>query len=227
MDAFEAIGDPDLRAALLFARGHDRAVTADELAEAQGVHRNVARSRLERLVAAGLLAPAFERRSGRSGPGAGRPAKTYAVVPELAPIEFPSRRYDVLVGLLVEAVPARMRARKLEEVGAAFGRKLAEAAELRTARRRREGLERMCERLGGLGFQASLAELDGDHAVVSTPTCPLRPLVVAQPDAAALDHGMWGALAARAVGGGCEVTCKTHDCLHADAPCRIELSFSR
>ena len=91
----------------------------------QGVHRNVARSRLERLVAAGLLASTFERRSGRNGPGAGRPAKTYAVRPGLEAIEFPSRRYETLLGLLLDALPAAARTERLRGVGAAFGDELA------------------------------------------------------------------------------------------------------
>src|SRR6476660_4706560 len=40
MDHLAAVGDPDLRDALLFARSHARPVTADELAEAKGLHRN-------------------------------------------------------------------------------------------------------------------------------------------------------------------------------------------
>jgi predicted ArsR family transcriptional regulator len=61
----------------------------------------VARWRLEKLVEAGLLVIGLERRSGRSGPGAGRPAKTYAPVAETAAIEFPRRRYEALLGLLL------------------------------------------------------------------------------------------------------------------------------
>ncbi len=63
MDHLAAVGDPELREALLFARSHARPVTADELARAKGLHRNVARSRLERLVEAGLLAIGYERRT--------------------------------------------------------------------------------------------------------------------------------------------------------------------
>src|SRR5207253_1561841 len=63
--------DAGLRDALLYARSQPHVVTADELAAAQGIHRNVARSRLERLARAGLLIAGFERRSGRSGPGGG------------------------------------------------------------------------------------------------------------------------------------------------------------
>src|ERR1700712_1230711 len=116
MDELEAIGDPELRDALLYARGEPLPITADDLAAAQGVHRNVARSRLERLAEAHLLAPAYERRTGRTGPGAGRPAKTYAVVPELNAIQFPERRYESLLGLLVDAVSTK----QLHAIGVAF-----------------------------------------------------------------------------------------------------------
>src|SRR5947208_17094791 len=106
MDELEAVGDPELRTTLLYARGEARPVTADDLAAAHDVHRNVARSRLERLVEAGLLAPGYERRSGRTGPGAGRPAKTYAVVPELGASEVPARRYETPVALVVHGLPS-------------------------------------------------------------------------------------------------------------------------
>ena len=96
------------------------------------MHRNVARSRLERLVEAGLLAAGFERRTGRTGPGAGRPAKTYAVEPELTAIEFPARRYEALLALMLDALPAAGRQQALHEIGVAFGAELAQAAELRT-----------------------------------------------------------------------------------------------
>src|SRR5665213_3174106 len=113
MDELEAVGDPDLRETLLWARAEARPVDADQLAAAHEIHRNVARSRLERLAAAGLLTAGFERRTGRSGPGAGRPAKVYAVSPELDAIEFPARRYESLLGLLVAGLPIEGRADKL------------------------------------------------------------------------------------------------------------------
>jgi predicted ArsR family transcriptional regulator len=225
MDRLEAVGDPELRATLLLARGRARPVTADEVAVAQGVHRNVARARLERLVEAGLLAAGYERRSGRSGPGAGRPAKTYAVVPDLEGIEFPGRRYATLVGLLVDALPRRGRAQRLRAVGADFGGELAAAARLRPARDRAAGFERLCEALRRLGFQASLEEVGPEGALISCPTCPLRPLVRAQPEAVAVDRGRWSALAAHALAGveleGVE--CETRDCLDDRAACLVRI----
>jgi len=229
VDELEAVGDPALRHAFAFARGRPSPVTADDLAARQGVHRNVARSRLERLVAAGLLEEGYERRTGRSGPGAGRPAKTYRVAPELEAIEFPKRRYETLLGLLVDAVPERGRKRTLHAVGAAFGNDLADAAGLRPSRSLRRGIESVCDAVRRLGYQASVEQIEKTTAVLATPTCPLRPLVRERPDAAEIDRGMWAGLVARAlsdvsVG---EVTCETRDCLVDHGSCRVLIELRR
>src|SRR5689334_4557910 len=133
MEPLDALGDPDLRATLLYVRGRAEPPTAADAAAALDIPPSVARWRLERLVEAGLLEPEFVRRSGRTGPGAGRPAKTYAVVAETEAIEFPRRRYEELLRLLVEALPARGRDAKLRDVGVAFGHELARAASFRPA----------------------------------------------------------------------------------------------
>jgi predicted ArsR family transcriptional regulator len=223
MDELEAVGDPELREALLFARRSALPVTADELAAEQDVHRNVARSRLERLVEAGLLAPAYERRTGRTGPGAGRPAKTYTVMPSLAAIEFPARRYESLLGLLVEGVSAK----RLHAVGVAFGEELARSAGLKASKTPKRAFEQMCTAVRSLGYQASLEEVDGTNAVIATPTCPLRPLVRAQPEAAEIDRGMWAGLAAHALADVEveSVKCETHDCLVDHESCRVVISL--
>lgn len=223
MDELAAVGDPELREALLFARGQARPVTADELAAEQGIHRNVARSRLERLVEAGLLEPGFERRSGRSGPGAGRPAKTYAVAPQLAPIEFPPRHAEDLLGLLIEGLPPD----RLHAVGVAFGERLARLATVRASSRPQRAFEEVCRAVRSLGYQASVEEADEHGAVIATPTCPLRPLVRSQPDAAEVDRGMWAGLAARALAGATveHVECETRDCLADHASCRVLISL--
>jgi predicted ArsR family transcriptional regulator len=226
MDKLEAAGDPDLRDALRFVRAQARPVTADELAKAQAVHRNVARSRLERLVEAELLEPGYERRTGRTGPGAGRPAKTYAVLPELTAIEFPVRRYESLLGLMLDALPASGRTKRLHRVGVAFGEELALAAHLRPATTLRAACEAVCEAVRGLGYQASVEEVTDEGALLATPTCPLRPLVRARPEAAELDRGMWSGLVARASGAAVErVECETRDCFVDHASCRVRITL--
>jgi predicted ArsR family transcriptional regulator len=223
MDELEAVGDPDLRGTLLWARAQARPVDADQLAAAHEIHRNVARSRLERLTAAGLLTASFERRTGRSGPGAGRPAKVYAVSPEVDAIEFPARRYESLLGLLVAGLPIEGRAEKLREIGVEFGRELAQTARLRPSKSLAAGFDRMCVAVRSLGYQAAVTEVTANGAVIATPTCPLRPLVRVHPEAAEIDRGMWAGLAAKALAGSevVDVSCETRDCLEDHAACRV------
>src|SRR2546429_8377671 len=120
-EPLDAVADADLRDALLFARSQGGAVPAGDAAVALRVHRNVARARLDRLTDAGLLDVTHERRTGRSGPGAGRPAKVYRVAPELQAIEFPPRHFDDLVAALVEELPASGRPASLRRAGAGLG----------------------------------------------------------------------------------------------------------
>ena len=229
MEALDAIGNAELRAALLYVRGSHAAVSADEAAAALGVHRTVARRRLERLARAGLLETRFERRSGRRGPGAGRPAKLYAAAPESDPLEFPSRRFPTLVSRLLDELPADRRPQILRRVGEAFGRDLAQTTGLSPSDTLADGLHGVCAAVRSLGFHAALERVDGDTAVISTPTCPLRPLVVERLEAAEVDRGMWAALVELGVRDVLaeDVTCETHTCLESGKACSVVLLLGR
>jgi predicted ArsR family transcriptional regulator len=227
MDRLEAVGDRELRATLSYVLAQPSAVTADELAGATGTHRNVARWRLERLAEAGLLDPGYERRTGRAGPGAGRPAKTYAVTPHLRSIEFPQLRYERLLALFVDALPQKSRRERLREVGLSYANELLRAIRARPARTLAAGAERICAEVRQLGFQAAVAEVDTDVAVIETATCPLRPLVRERAGATEIDRGMWIGLAARALKGvePSAIQCDTRSC-HGDGRCRVILTLT-
>jgi predicted ArsR family transcriptional regulator len=227
LDRLAAAGDPQLRRVLLYTRARRDPFTAADAAAALGVHRNIARSRLDRLTEAGFLTLAFERPGGRVGPGAGRPAKVYRVAPELAGVEFPDRRLADLISLLVGKLPARGRERALREAGEEFGRGLADAAGLKASASVRVGLEQVCAALASLGFQASLQTLEGDSAILETATCPLRPLVVKRPESGGIDQGMWAGLVECGVRGASadRINCETPRCLTSDAPCSVLLSL--
>jgi predicted ArsR family transcriptional regulator len=215
----EAVGNPDLRRALEFVRGRTEPPTAGELAAELGISRSVARWRLERLAGSGHLRPVFSKRVG--GPGSGRPAKRYEVVPETEALEFPRRRYVDLLRLALESAPSR----RLEEIGKEFGRELARDTRLRPAAAPATALKRVCNALGKLGFQASVESVERDRAVLVTPTCPLRPLVVAAPSNRKLDQGMWRGLVGEALPGA-DVRCETNDCLAQDCSCRVVVRLS-
>jgi predicted ArsR family transcriptional regulator len=79
-------------------------VTRDEAATALGLPRTTAAFHLDRLADEGLLDVDYERRTGRSGPGAGRPAKLYRRSDRSVAVSLPERRYDVAGRLLAAAI---------------------------------------------------------------------------------------------------------------------------
>jgi predicted ArsR family transcriptional regulator len=214
MERLDALGSPDLRATLSLLRASTVPLTADDVASELDIPRSVARWRLERLVDAGLLLAAFAERSG--GRGAGRPPKTYTPAPETEALEFPPRRFDALVALLAATVPKR----RLGDVGEEYGRTLARAARLRPGAR---PFERLCEALGRLGFQATVESSDDEGAVLVTPTCPLRPLVIADDAARAIDQGMWRGLVASVLRAPAEIRCHADGCHAANQSCRVTI----
>ncbi len=229
MDPLAGIDGQALRLVLLYVRQSGEPVTADDVAAALGVHRGVARSRLERLLQAGLIEADFVRRLGRSGPGAGRPSKIYSAAPESQIREFPPRHFAALIARLLDEVPDRRRTRALRQVGEDFGRHLADVAALRPSRRVEEGLERVCAAVRLLGFNATLDRLEGKTAFITTPICPLRPLVVERVDAVHIDRGMWAGLVERGVARlrAEWVRCETDSCLDGSAPCSVTIRLGR
>lgn len=229
MNRLDAIGGSELRQALVYVRGSSVPVTADDAPAALEVHRSVARGRLERLVDAGLLETSFARRSGRTGPGAGRPAKLYSTAPETQALEFPPRHLAGLVGRLLDEIPAFGRDEALRRAGEDFGRSLARTAGLQPSTRAEEGLENVCGAVRSLGFHAGLDGYDGDTAVIGTPTCPLRPLVAERPEAALIDRGMWAGLVESGIAGARaeSVECETHSCLEGRASCAVVIRLQR
>src|ERR1043166_1900526 len=75
---------------LVVVAEQDSGMSRDAAAKAAGVTRALAAFHLDKLVEAGLLDASFRRLSGRTGPGAGRPAKLYRR--SGAPLDVPPPR---------------------------------------------------------------------------------------------------------------------------------------
>ncbi|HEY9366410.1 MAG TPA: helix-turn-helix domain-containing protein [Agromyces sp.] len=143
LTAVASIADPQRRALFEFVARHPESVGRDEAARALGMARGTAAFHLDRLVEAGLLVTEFQRRNGRTGPGAGRPAKLYRAVPGEISVSVPERHYDLAAELLSRAVEESDRAGTpigptLERVSARLGHALGDAADSMT-----EVLERL------------------------------------------------------------------------------------
>lgn len=119
MSDIEAIGllqDPVRRRLYEYVAGQDHEVSRHEAAEAVGVQRTLAAFHLDRLAEAGLLGVVFRRLSGRTGPGAGRPAKLYRRTLTEREVSLPPRDYRTVATLLAEAAEAVRADRELAAV---------------------------------------------------------------------------------------------------------------
>jgi predicted ArsR family transcriptional regulator len=98
------LDDPVRRRLYDFVSASAEPVGRDEAASAVGIGRPLAAYHLDRLVSLGLLTADFRRPPGRSGPGAGRPAKVYARSTVEFAVTAPPREYELAARLLAEAV---------------------------------------------------------------------------------------------------------------------------
>jgi len=102
------LAEPVRRALYEHVARRDEPVDRDEAAAATGIGRPLAAFHLDRLVAAGLLEVEYRRRSGRTGPGAGRPAKFYRRTRGLdVELSLPARRYRLAAEIFAEGLDRR------------------------------------------------------------------------------------------------------------------------
>ncbi|MFE9043576.1 helix-turn-helix transcriptional regulator [Streptomyces sp. NPDC007818] len=156
IDAIAMLQDPVRRRLYEYVVAQGREVGRNEAAEGAGVARTLAAHHLDKLTEAGLLESGSRRLTGRSGPGAGRPAKVYTRAAGERAVSLPGRDYRTAAELLAEAA---------EEAGLDAG--LAAAA-----RRRGEALRGSAEPCGGLdeamailaarGYEPRLEAAEGD-----------------------------------------------------------------
>jgi predicted ArsR family transcriptional regulator len=132
IEAIALLDEPVRRALYRWVVGTGRAVSRDEAAAATDVSRALAAFHLDRLVREGLLVAEYRRLSGRTGPGAGRPAKLYRRAPREFTVSLPDRRYEIPAQLFATAIeqvvgavppePVRSAARDLGQAAGAAAR---------------------------------------------------------------------------------------------------------
>lgn len=104
LDSLAPLGEPVRRALYLYVVRQPGDVSRDDAAKALKVSRDLAAFHLDKLVSAGLLKPVFRRVTGRSGPGAGRPAKLYRRAPGQIEISLPQREYQLASRIFLRAL---------------------------------------------------------------------------------------------------------------------------
>jgi predicted ArsR family transcriptional regulator len=174
------LDDPVRGRLYAFVSGRGEPVGRHEAAAAVGVGRALAVYHLDKLVEAGLLTASYRRPPGRSGPGAGRPAKLYARSGGEFMVTIPPRKYELAARLLVQAVAAdgsgRTRA-ALNDAAWQLGAEL--------------GARRRADRATGhsvrLALESALSEngfepWHDEGGTVRVRNCPFRRLAELQPE---------------------------------------------
>jgi predicted ArsR family transcriptional regulator len=131
IDAVAALAEPTRRRLYEYVARSAQPISRDEAAAALGIPRATVAFHLDRLAGDGLLEVTRQRRTGRSGPGAGRPAKLYRRAGATVSVSLPERRYDLAGELLAAAVeeaertgerPGAVLARRARARGEELGR---------------------------------------------------------------------------------------------------------
>ena len=110
-------------------------VSREQAAEALGIPVHTVKFHLDKLAAAGLLEVDYRRLSGRTGPGAGRPAKLYRRSGREVTLSVPPRRYDLVGQVLAAGIDRAVRTGEavdsaVTDVARTLGREIGTAADV-------------------------------------------------------------------------------------------------
>jgi predicted ArsR family transcriptional regulator len=166
--------DPVRRSLYDYVCAQGRGVGRSEAARATGVQRTLAAFHLDRLAEAGLVEVAFARPAGRTGPGAGRPAKLYRRAAAEHQVSVPPRDYRAAAELLADVVDLTGAEPELQRSAHSRG-----AAAGRAARRRAPDLPDGDLVTGTLAAQGYQPYRDG--AELRLRNCPFHLLAATHP----------------------------------------------
>jgi predicted ArsR family transcriptional regulator len=175
--ALTSLGDATRRRVYEHVAAQPLPLGRDEVTQALGIGRTLAAYHLDRLVAEGLLEVTYERRSGRSGPGAGRPAKLYARAQRELAVSIPPRDYPLAARLLADAAaddPGSHVRRSLTTAAKRLGGEIAaQAGEARGGGTGARALEALLRERGYEPFD--------DDGVTRLRNCPFHAVAQRQP----------------------------------------------
>ena len=179
IQAIALLDEPNRRRLYAIVTSSPEPVGRDDAAATLDISRELAAFHLDRLVDGGLLQVEYRRRGGRSGPGAGRPAKLYRRADREVTVALPPRRYDVAADLMATAIErlsgdsgVAVVADVARDHGRVVGRGARRKAGGRPARRRL--LTELSDLLGGAGFEPAF---DAATGTLSLRNCPYHALV--------------------------------------------------
>ena len=190
-DLTSSLGDPTRRGIYITVREAPEPATASQIADLFSIHPNVARHHLDRLAEDGYLEVTRRRPDGKSGPGAGRPAKCYTATTKEIDLHFPARRYDLLSELLVRVIE-RIDPGNLADIAADIGREYGSEIASEIGAPSESGFDTAVNAVAlamtGMGFAT---DSDADTRRLLTSHCPFADTAVKHPEVVcSLDRGI-------------------------------------
>jgi predicted ArsR family transcriptional regulator len=177
------LGDGNRRRLYDLVAASADAVGRDDAAAALGISRELAAFHLDRLVAAGLLETEYRRRSGRSGPGAGRPAKLYRRSRAELNVSLPPRDYERAASLFADALDdlGEPAAEVVEGSAREQGRLIGARARERAGAQHGHGsrMDVLVDVLSDAGFEPVI---DPSDRTIRLRNCPYRALTARHRD---------------------------------------------
>ena len=104
LEAVALLDEPVRRRLYEWVVAQARPVGREEASRSLGITRPLAAFHLDRLAEAGLLDAGYQRLTGRTGPGAGRPARVYQRSEREIAVTLPPRHYDVAADVFASAL---------------------------------------------------------------------------------------------------------------------------
>lgn len=173
-----SLAEPVRRALYLYVAAQPEPVSRDQAAAALGVARHVAKFNLDKLEEESLLEAFYARPEGRSGPGAGRPAKLYRRSSREVAVSLPERHYDLAARVMAQAIIAAQDgsvpiADALSAAAREAGQALGETARAKAGAEpsRTDSLRAVREVLTGQGYEPR----EADNAIALA-NCPFHEL---------------------------------------------------
>ena len=145
-------------------------VGREEAAKALGITRALATFHLDKLARAGLLEAGYQRLSGKTGPGAGRPARVYSRATREFSVTVPERQYERAAKLFAAALEKMGDAPVPNPLRAAAGQ-LGEELGKRTPPQ--ASRKRLMAALETAGYQPQA----DDGGIIRLRNCPFHALV--------------------------------------------------
>ncbi len=191
-----ALSDPLRRSLYLFVCAQPKPVSRELAADALKLAPHQAKFHLDRLERDGLLDSFYARPSGRSGPGAGRPAKLYRRAGRDVSVSLPDREYQLAGRLMADAIAESAETETpvidtLHRLAHSYGRHLGDAAVGdRPPRTARAALKLAVETLTENGYEPR-----PDDGRVIMANCPFHALAQAQTQLVCqMNHALIGGL---------------------------------